>query len=180
MSTSTLLQVNPQHYNFTIWAKQKSTSVQKPAALELSRGVESFVTEEKPFSDILHFFDRSDVVNTIVHDVRPAGNLYYKESLILKFSLTDKFAEQFSLLRGLLGFGKWDGLSILSDTGSKTFQLVVSAGQTENAIHYFERLFLDITKEIRFKTALKSVLKAQQEATRILKISQDNLIKSLD
>jgi len=166
MSTSSTILANRQNFYFTLWANQTPIPAQKSAALD-------------PFAEVLHFFAQSEIVNIVEHDVRPAGNLYHKDSLLVTFSLSDTYSTRFSLLRGLFGFGKWSGLSTLSDTANKTFQIAISSTHSENALDYFKNIFSELTREIKFKRALKDLLVVQNEANRIQAESLANLAKSI-
>jgi hypothetical protein len=179
MSTSASTLANRQNSYFTLWANHSSTQEKKPLAINLSGNNSAVIAEEEnPFSRVLQFFGNTEIVGNVIHDVVPAGNLYYKDSLILKFSLSDKYARYFPLLRGFFGFGKLTGLTVLSNIEDKTFQIVLYSVQSENVLRYIEHLFLELKREINFKVALKDVLVAQQEATRIQKISFRNFEKS--
>ncbi len=179
MSTSASTLANRQNSYFTLWANHSSTQAKKSFAIDLSDNNSTAIAEkENPFSRVLQFFGNAEIVDNVIHDVVPAGNLYYKDSLILKFSLSDKYARYFPLLRGFFGFGKLTGLTVLSNTEDKTFQIVLYSVQSENVLHYFEHLFLALKREINFKVALKDVLLAQQEANRIQKVSLRNFERS--
>lgn len=178
MSTSTITLANRQNSYFANWGSP-NIQVKKPTVFGFLKQHNTLITGNKqPFSDVVHFFDSTEIVNSVTHDIIPAGNLYYKDSLVLKFSLSEKYAAYFPLLRGLFGFGKFSGLTISTDKESKTFQIVLASGFTKNAARYFEELFLELVREIKFKLALRDVLYVQYEAERIQTVKRQNLYNS--
>jgi len=179
MATSTITLANHQNSYFTSWAKQNVSQTKKPFGFRFLKQHHTISTENKqPFSDVVNFFDNTEMVNNVTHNILPAGNLYYKDSLVVKFSLSEKYINYFPLLRGLFGFGRFSGLTILSDKENKTFQIVLASGHTKNVVAYLEDLFLELIREIKFKLALRDVLYIQYEAEKIQHVKRQNLYKS--
>ncbi len=177
-TTSSAILPNPQDSYFTVWANQKPA--QKTVSIDISNHQATSILEDKnSFSDVIKFFKAEKRVGNLTHEILPAGNLYYKDSLVLKFSLADKYAGYFPLLRGLFGFGKLRGVSVSPNAQNRTFQIVISSGLIENATFYFEQLFLELTREIKFKEALKDLLNTQREADRTQNLNHQNLYASI-
>src|SRR6187402_1709781 len=111
MSTSATALATHQDSHFTIWSNQNSKPAPRSAAIDRLNGEGSKTADKKnPFSHLLRFFGNAKIVGNTEHTILPAGNLYYKDSLVLKFSLTEKYTGYFPLLRGFFGFGKLSGV----------------------------------------------------------------------
>jgi hypothetical protein len=180
MSTSATALASRQDSHFTFWSNQNSKPAQRSAAIDLLNAEGSKTADKKnPFNHVLQFFRNTKIVHHIDHNVLPAGNLYYKDSLVLKFSLTEKYNRYFPLLRGFFGFGKLSGLTISSDKENRTFQVVISSLQEANVVDYFERNFLELIREDNFKLTLKDILYTQRENEVIQDLKRQKLYKSL-
>lgn len=107
---------------------------------------------------LINWFGGAQFVNGLQYTVLPAGKLHYKDRLVLKFALSPDYASHFVLLRGLFDFGKSSGLIITSDRTAKTFMVEVSAEQAEGSIAYFESIVTWLSREIKFKAALRRVI----------------------
>lgn len=140
----------------------------------------AFVESENAFLSLIQFFKTSKITNAIFYKFIPAGNLAYKERLILQFSLTKQFASYFPLLRGLFEFGKFIGFTVSTNTLNKTFEIEIHSGRTEKVLPYFENIFSELLKEVKFKSALKKVILVQQEVRKIQQESLDELYVSLN
>ena len=140
----------------------------------------AFVESENTFLSLIQFFKTSKITNAVFYKFIPAGNLAFKERLVLQFSLTKQYAGFFPLVRGLFGFGKLTGLTVTSNSQSKTFEVEIHSGRTEGVLPYFENIFFELQKEVKFKLALKNVILVQQEVKKIQQESLDNLYGSLN
>ena len=139
----------------------------------------AFVESENAFLSLIQFFKASRITNAVFYKFIPAGNLAYKERLILQFTLTKQYALYFPLLRGLFGFGKLNGVSISAEASGKTFEVEIISGRTERVLPYFENIFSELLREATFKSALKKVIRVQQEVNKIQQESLDDLYLSL-
>ena len=140
----------------------------------------AFVESENAFLSLIQFFKVSKITNAVFYKFIPAGNLAYKERLILQFSLTKHYAAYFPLLRGLFGFGKLTGLTVSTNALSKSFEIEIHSGRTERVSPYFETIFSQLLKEVKFKSALKKAILVQQEVKKIQQESLDNLYECLN
>lgn len=138
------------------------------------------VENENAFLSLIQFFKTSKITHAVFYKFIPAGNLAYKERLVLQFSLTKQYAGYYPLIRGLFGFGKLPGLTITSNSQNKTFEIEIHTGRTEKVLPYFENIFSELQKEVKFKLALKKVILVQQEVKKIQQESLDNLYGSLN
>lgn len=106
---------------------------------------------------------RRPFVKVLEQSVVPAGTLYVRDRLIIRFQLTNELASQFVLLRGLFEFAKPEGVLILSDRTDKTFVIETGVDQTEAAISYLEKTFAWVSKEVSFKTTLRKVIRWEEK-----------------
>jgi hypothetical protein len=139
----------------------------------------AFVESENAFLSLIQFFKQSKITNAVFYKFIPAGNLAYKERLVLQFSLTRQYVSYFPLLRGLFEFGKVTGLTVSTDTRSKTFEVEIHSGGARNVLPYFENIFSELLKEEKFKSALKRVILVQLQVRKIQQESLDGLYLSL-
>ncbi len=140
----------------------------------------AFVESENSFLNLIQFFKTSRITNAVFYKFIPAGNLTYKERLVFQFSLTKQYASYFPLLRGFFGFGKLNGLSVSTNSLSKTFEIEIHSNGAKSVLPYFENIFSELLMEAKFKSALKKVILIQQEVKKIQQESLDNLYESLN
>jgi len=179
-ATTTLSQgLNP--FIFT-QAKQQ----EKNLALHKSLDTEDFLdissiidVNENALLTLTAFFDESKILNRLSYTFIPAGILYSSDRVVLKFSLAKGYENYFTLLRGLLGFGKPPHLLVVAEPIDKTFTIEVTSAYAENVISYFQKIFTWLDKEIKFKAALKEVIRLQQEARKIQQQAFEGLYASI-
>lgn len=139
----------------------------------------AIVESENAFLSLIQFFKSSKITNAVFYKFVPAGNLAYKERLVLQFSLTKQYANYFPLLRGLFGFGKLAGLTISVNSPGKVFEVEIQSNGARTALAYFENIFSELLRELKFKSALKKVILIQQDVKKIQQESLDHLYLSL-
>jgi len=139
----------------------------------------AFVEGENDFLRLLQLFKTSGITSTVFYQFIPAGNLAYKEKLILQFSLTKQYAAYFPLLRGLLGFGRVAGLSVSTHALVRTFEVEIHSRSAKQVLPYFENIFSELWSEIKFKTALKKVMLVDEQVKKIQQESLSGLYQNL-
>jgi len=139
----------------------------------------AFVESENAFLGLIQFFKTSKITNAVFYKFIPAGNLAYKERLIIQFSLTRQYAAYFPLLRGLLAFGKKAGVTISSNTLSKNFEIEIHSERAPHVLPYFTTVFSELLKEEKFKLALKNLILVQQQVKDLQQESLNGLYQSL-
>lgn len=125
------------------------------------------------------FFVESKILKNLFHPLMPVGNLYLYDRIVLKFSLSDDFANHFILLRGLLCFGKPPHVLVVAEPADRTFTIEVTSVYAENVIVYFREIFTWLAKEIKFKVALREVIRLQREAQKIQQEAFEGLYASV-
>jgi len=126
-------------------------------------------------NSIVTWFERSAFVTDINVTVLPESRLFYKERVVLKFRLSEKYNSFFVLLKGLFGFRKPKGVSITSNRSDKSFTVELSSNNENESIAYFETIFKWLSKEARFKEVLKEVIRFEQKVV----LEQALLVSSL-
>lgn len=117
-------------------------------------------------NSIVTWFERSEFVTDINVSIVPESRLFYKERVIVKFKLAEKYNSFFVLLKGLFGFRKPKGVSITVDRSDRSIIVELSSNNENETIAYFESTFKWLAKEARFKEVLKEVIRFEQKVNR--------------
>ena len=161
-------------------SEQKNLTLHKALDTEDFLDITSIVdVNEHALLTLTAFFEESKILKRLFYTFIPAGNLYLNDRVVLKFSLADEYAGHFILLRGLLGFGKPPHVLVVTEPTDKTFTLEVTSAYAESVITYFQKIFTWLAKEIKFKAALKEVIRLQQEARKIQQEAFEGLYASI-
>lgn len=143
--------------------KEKSQALHKSTDTEDFLDIESLINvNEHALLTLTGFFEASKILKRLSYTMIPAEN-HSDDRVVLKFALADSYVSHFPLLRGLFGFGKTAYINVKADSTDKTFVIEVSSGHAESVIPYFEKIFSWLAKEIKFKSALKQVIRLQKE-----------------
>jgi|GEM_PF-4590970 len=163
-STSLSQGFNP--YVFSSVSSKEKDPVLRKSDTEDFLDIEALINvNEHALLTLTGFFEGSKILKRLSYTLIPAKN-YSEDRVILKFALADNFVGHFPLLRGLFGFGKAAHVVVDADSTDKTFVIEVSSGYAESVIPYFEKIFSWLTKEVKFKSALKQVIQLQKEVKR--------------
>jgi hypothetical protein len=179
-ATTTLRQAfNP--YIFT-----PSNQIEKTATFYNALDTEDFFdvasivdVNENALLTLTSFFEESKILKTLSYTRIPAGKLYLNDRVILKFSLAKGYENHFVLLRGLLGFGKPPHVLVVAEPVDRTFVIEVTSEYAESVVLYFQKIFTWLAKEIKFKVALKEIIRLQEEARKIQQEAFEGLYASI-
>jgi hypothetical protein len=93
----------------------------------------------------------------------------------LNFSLADKYANQFILLRGLFEFNNIKDVTVTADRTTRTFKVVFNINQPTSIIEYFETIFNSLVKEINFKNILRGIIRLEERIKREQALAYETL-----
>ncbi len=148
---------------------------QKPATERNNLDSPALKTKAKKTSALLYWLKQSDVFAPVEFQTIPGGEIFQTDLLIVKFKLSDRYRDQFVLLRGLLEFSRPIKISVSSTTSDKSFQLHVTEDKAEIVASYLDTIQGLFKNELRFKKSLKAVLRFE----RAVKYEQDKIYEEL-
>jgi len=178
-ATTTLTHgLNP--YVFNSSSQKEKNSTRHGLDTEDFLDVASLIdANENALATLTAFFEESKILKRLSYTFISAGNLYLNDRVILKFSLAQGYENHFVLLRGLLGFGKPPHVLVVAEPADRTFAIEVTSEYVESVVAYFQKIFTWLSKEIKFKAALKEVIRLQQEARKIQREAFEGLYASV-
>ena len=132
-------------------------------------------SKTKKENTLLYGLQNSDVFTPLEFKTIQAGEIFQTDLLIIKFKLSDRYHDNFVLLRGLLEFSRPIRISISSNSSEKNFQLHITDDKADIMISYLEAIQRLFINEIKFKKSLKAVLNFE----RAIKHEQSKLYEEL-
>lgn len=96
----------------------------------------------------------------------PADGIFLLDRYAITFRLTDKFANHFVLLRGLLEFSRPKTIKITSNAIDKTFHVELSETQANHFVNYLDMKLGWLMKEIKFKESLRALIIFEKKVKR--------------
>src|SRR5688572_7296272 len=141
-----------QNYNFlAVFNNAKKSS----AAVEVAPDIIRENTVQNRLANILA---HSQALSIVSFKVIPAGKLFVSNKYLITVKLTEQFASNFVLLRGLLEFSRPKDIIISSQAKDQTFEIEVLETQANYLLSYIETIIGWLIKEIKFKSALKAII----------------------
>jgi hypothetical protein len=107
--------------------------------------------------------------------VSKADAIFLVNRYEITFSLSNKFAEHFVLLRGLIEFSKPKTIRITASRTDNTFHLSFSEGEADHFVAHLEKILDWLVREIRFKKSLKALVTFEKKVKREQEILYANL-----
>jgi hypothetical protein len=140
------------NYNFlTVFNNAKN-----PVAIEDAPEV----IQENTFEGVLiNVLSKSQVLSIASFTVVPAGKLFVSSKYRITVKLTEEFANNFVLIRGLFEFSRPKNIIISSAVKDQSFEIEILEAQAESFLSYIETIVGWLVNEIKFKNALKAILK---------------------
>lgn len=112
---------------------------------------------------VIDRLNKNEIIYIKSFTAAPADGLFLHARYAITFSLKDKFATHFVLLRGLLEFSRPKTIKIMPNTISKNFYIELSENQVEHFVTYLETIVAWLMKEIKFKEALRALITFEKE-----------------
>ena len=129
------------------------------------------IIKESNFEDQLaNILSKSQILSIASVTVVPAGKLFVSSKYRLKVKLTEEFASNFVLVRGLLEFSRPKNIIISSVVKDQTFEIEILETHADSLIAYIETILGWVLNEIKFKKALKAIIKFES------RVKQDQAI----
>ena len=98
--------------------------------------------------------------------VAEADAIFLVDRYNLTFTLSNKFAEHFVLLRGLLEFSRPKTIRIVSSPIDKSFHVEFSENEADHLVTHMETILTWLVKEIKFKESLSALINFEEKMKR--------------
>lgn len=98
--------------------------------------------------------------------VAKADAIFLFDRYNITFTLSNKFAGHFVLLRGLLEFSRPRTIKISANASDKTFHVELSENEADYFVSYVETILKSLLKEIKFKESLRALINFEQKVKR--------------
>jgi hypothetical protein len=107
--------------------------------------------------------------------VSKADAIFIVDRYDITFTLSNKFAEHFVLLRGLLEFSRPKTIRIISNRTDNTFHVLLSEEDDDHFVAHLEKILSWLVREINFKKSLKAMVNFEKKVKREQEILYANL-----
>jgi hypothetical protein len=134
--------------------------------INIYRTSRSTVYFSKKENDAIDRLTKNKILTVSSIKFTPAGGILFTDHYAISFSLTDKLASHFVLLRGLLEFSRPKTMKVTADSTDKTFYTEFTESQVDDVVTYIETIAGWLVKEIRFKEALRSLIIFEKSVKR--------------
>lgn len=118
---------------------------------------------------------KHDLLSVKALSVAKADAIFLFDRYDLTFTLTNKYAGYFVLLRGLLEFSRPRTIRINHSTGDKSFRIEFSEKEADHIVSYIETMLNSLLKEIKFKESLRALINFEQKVKREQALLYTNL-----
>ncbi len=98
--------------------------------------------------------------------VAKADAIFLVDRYDITFTLSNKFAEHFVLLRGLLEFSRPKTIRIISSPIDKSFHVEFSENEADHLVIHMETVLNWLVKEIKFKESLRTLINFEEKMKR--------------
>jgi hypothetical protein len=134
------------------------------------------VRHEETVIALTQWLTQSKIVGKLGYNLNAARALNnHQHEVTLNFSLADKYANQFILLRGLFEFNNIKDVTVTADRTTRTFKVVFNINQPTSIIEYFETIFNSLVKEINFKNILRGIIRLEERIKREQALAYETL-----
>jgi hypothetical protein len=135
----------------------QASELLKPLHIHFEEGVVS----------LAQWLGQSNLVSKLNYKINSARSFDNdRHNVALNFVLSDAFAANFVLLRGLFDFHSTPEVSVFADRTNKSFRVVVNSDDATRIISHFELIFNSLLNEINFKKILKGIIELEQRIKR--------------
>lgn len=93
-------------------------------------------------------------------------NFMHPDRYEVGFTLTNKFASHFVLLRGLLEFSRPKTIKVTANRADQSFYTEFSESQADDVVSYIETITGWFVKETKFKEAVRALIIFEQKVKR--------------
>jgi len=153
-------------------------SAEKKISIKINRLdiVRNIKTEEHSRS-IASWLMASEIITGLGIPSIPSEESFQREHIVLRFSLSEKYQKEFSLLKGLFSFGKHHGINVQANSAEKFFTVSILPESEASSIEYFQQIFQWLEKEVKFRKVIREVVrfeqKVQQEQALLFSLLQN-------
>jgi hypothetical protein len=152
---------------------------EKPVALhgELSSWQ---LKHEETVVSLAQLLTQSRVVSNLNYKLEaPRAFGEKKYQVILNFSLAEKYAGHFILLKGLFEFHNSKAVNVTADKAARTFSVDVVENTAADVVSHVETILNLLIKEINFKTILRGIIRLEERIKREQALAYETLRASV-
>jgi hypothetical protein len=161
-----------QNYNFlAVFNNAKKSSTEVEVAPEI---IQENTVENRLASILAH----SQTLSIVSFKVIPAGKLFVSNKYLITVKLTEQFATNFVVLRGLLEFSRPKNITMSSRTKDQTFEIELLETHADHFLTYIQTILGWLINEIKFKQALKAIIKFENRVKQEQAILYSNMRSS--
>jgi hypothetical protein len=121
---------------------------------------------------------KNEIISIRSLTTSPADGIFLVDRYAITFRLSDKFADHFVLLRGLLEFSRPKTLEITPNATNKTFHVEFSETQADHFVTHLDTVLGWLIKEIKFKESLRALITFEKKVKREQAILYANMRQS--
>ena len=121
---------------------------------------------------------KNEIISIKSLTTSPADGIFLLDRYAITFRLSDKFANHFVLLRGLLEFSRPKTIEITPNAIDKTFYVELSKTQADHFVTHLDTILGWLIKEIKFKESLKALITFEKKVKREQAILYANMRQS--
>ena len=107
--------------------------------------------------------------------VAKADGIFPVDRYNITFALSNKFADHFVLLRGLLEFGRPRTIKIIPSARDRNFYVEFSGNDAGHFVTHLEAILNSLVKEIKFKESLRALITFEEKVKREQAVLYANL-----
>jgi hypothetical protein len=117
-------------------------------------------------NDAIDRLGKNKIITVSSIKYTPADGILLIDRYAVSFTLADKLASHFVLLRGLLEFSRPNTIKIIATPTDKTFYTEFTESQADDVVTYIETIAEWLVKEIKFKKALRALIIFEKRVKR--------------
>lgn len=139
----------------------------KTAAHVLTENQHLQISDNKYFSDTLDDsrVNHEDVSTAFIEDglFKDVAPLYYRTRVRLSFALSEDFHAHFVMMKGLIEFYRSKGFTFQYNFKQRAIEIDIEVSQITELQQFLKKISIWLKEELRFKDALKRVLKFENQ-----------------
>lgn len=121
---------------------------------------------------------KNEIISVKTLTTSSADEIFLLDRYAITFKLSDKFANHFVLLRGLLEFSRPKTIEITTNATDKTFHVELSETQADHFVTHLDTILGWLIKEIKFKESLRALITFEKKVKREQAILYANMRRS--
>ena len=134
-----------------------------------------FPISSQNVNPVIYRLVKHELLSIKTLSVSKADEIFLFDRYNITFTLSDKFANHFVLMRGLLEFSRPGKIKIISNVNDRSFHVDISERDADDLLTHLEITLNALVKEIKFKESLRALINFEEK----VKQGQARLFASL-